>query len=134
MMKRVIQSSLVVVVALFAAACSAKSENSIVGNKPENSIAENKPENLIIGKWKSSQENDGWPEMIEFFKEGSVRVTWRHGTETFTYKFLDDGHIQLVRGGEAGDPKKPEVIPVTVTGDKLTIIQINGAAQIFKRI
>lgn len=144
-MKRVIQSSLVVVVTLFAAACSANSENSsaenkpensVVANKPENSSAENNPENsaagnkpensvagnkpdiAILGTWKEI--NGEYPAVIAFFDNGLVSA-WHGGYQlgTFTSNVKDDG--RLVINALDRDDKPVDPWYVTISGTELSI-------------
>ena len=136
-MKRVIQSSLVVVVALFAVACSTNSENSTAGNKPENSKVENKPENSILGKWTIIEKNQVGT--IEFFKDGTLSIATPRRSLPGTYKFNADGsfQVELVSSGPSGTGSSGTgslIIPGNITGEELSLTVPNEGVKRYKRM
>jgi len=107
MTKRVIQSSIVVLVALFAFACSYKSQKQ------------------IVGKWKDVDK----AEIVEFSKGGSLSVLTKGASLEGNYKFIDEGRVQIELKGFGST-----MFFVNISGDELSLTQPGGAVSRYKRV
>ena len=81
--------------------------------------AEDKPKELIVGKWEPVKAPEGVKMVIEFTKDGKIKITaGKPGEKEFniagTYKFTDDNNMETkmsFMGKE--DTKKVKVVKVS---------------------
>jgi uncharacterized protein (TIGR03066 family) len=80
--------------------------------------AEDKPKDLIVGKWEPGKVEKDVKAVIEFTKDGKVKIIANAGGQEFkldgTYKFTDDKNMEVtVEFMGKKDTKKVKVIKVT---------------------
>ncbi|HKQ76358.1 MAG TPA: hypothetical protein VJ810_21870 [Blastocatellia bacterium] len=110
MTRRVLQSSIVVIAALIAIACSSKSANP------------------IVGKWKDVEKTA----IVEFSKDGSLSISDAAFSMKGNYKFLDEGRVQVnIIGMEA---MGPTILTVKFTGGELSLTDPKGEVSRYKRV
>jgi len=94
-------------------------------------VAADKPKDLIVGKWEPTEKKDQTP-VIEFTKDGKVKISIQQLKIEGTYKFLDDNNME-VETTFMGQTKK-EKMKVEVTKDELTTTDPKGEIEKFKRV
>ncbi len=92
--------------------------------------AQDKPKDLIIGKWESADPKKPAVEkgIIEFTKEGKVKLTAGPVSVDGTYKFIDEKTLELTIGDMT------EKLTVAVTKDELTATDSKNKTDKLKRV
>lgn len=94
-------------------------------------VAEDKPQDLIIGKWKSTDaDHDA---VIDFAKDGKLKIVGKDVSIDGSYKFLDDKTIEVKF--QLGAEDKATKLSVTVTKEELVTVEDGKDKKItFKRV
>ncbi len=79
---------------------------------------DDKPKDLIVGKWEPVKAPEGAKLIVEFTKDGMVKITGKVGDKDFnftgTYKFTDDNNMEreMTINGKK-DTKKTKVVKIS---------------------
>lgn len=80
----------------------------------------------IIGKW-AEPTSGGYPNIYEFFEDGSLVTTSAIGGTNMTYEVLEDGRLKLnFRGMFGGDRTVIYQVKFEDGGDTLVLLGDNG--------
>jgi uncharacterized protein (TIGR03066 family) len=94
--------------------------------------AEDKPQQLILGRWEPVDGKD--KAVVEFLKDGKLKISSRDVTLEGSYKFIDDKTLE-VKVVFGGNEQAPSRLTVTVTKDELTTEEAGkGKKERFKRV
>jgi uncharacterized protein (TIGR03066 family) len=94
--------------------------------------AEDKPQQLILGRWEPADSKG--KSVIEFLKDGKLRISADTLTLEGSYKFIDDKtlEVKVILGG---NEKPSSKLKITVTKDELTTEEEGkGKKERFKRL
>lgn len=86
-------------------------------------------ENAILGKWQHTGSN----ETLEFFKNGTVSAFEDGKSMGGSYKFIEEGRIQLEIGG-IGVLAGPIVAKISITGDEMDLTMPGKELEKYRRV
>ncbi len=93
--------------------------------------AQDKPKDLIVGKWESGGADKG---VIEFTKDGKLKITVRETSADGTYKFIDEKMEKMIEVTVSlGGQTLTEKLTIAVTKDELTTTDSKNMTEKFKR-